>query len=307
MIRRSPIFARCALALATAAAFVWGSPASAGTFTPTSYSSANNTNNTDYLSGKKVGIYTGPSNTSLSLSSLSTIGTPGFSGTLHQGGAFAWQGTFSGSDTAAQQIGNGSTGANVRVVAYCLQLNQGVSNTAFTTVVGIPAIALAPVGGNGTGMGTVAANYIEELWQKYYDTATTTSNGLTINSVAYTNSDLSGAFQLAIWKLEYDSNTGGITRDISGNITAVDWSGSSGAQLTSSTATNARNLATSWLTSLTAPNASNQAQVFVMESGTGQDMIIGRVVPEPASLLTWLVIGSVVGFESIRRRKKNVA
>jgi hypothetical protein len=98
---------------------------------------------------------------------------------------------------------------------FCIELSQDI-NPGKVYTYQLTALAYAPSPGTApaqanpphAGMGTIKANAIEELWGQDY------------SSIA-TNSTNAAAFQLAIWKIEYDWGTADFDSFGAGNFQAT--------------------------------------------------------------------------------------
>jgi hypothetical protein len=144
-------------------------------------------------------------------------------------------------------------------------------------------LADAPRNGPPLGMSSIAASLIEKLWAEYFDDV--------LNAVD--RDTAAGAFQLAIWELEYDAGANASNPFTTGALTV---SGS----LSNSVVTTA----TSWVQYIvnnqgTLPEA---RLVALSRPGDFQDQVTELPTPEPASIVLWSMIGSIAGFRSWRRR-----
>jgi hypothetical protein len=176
-------------------------------------------------------------------------------------------------------------------------------------------------------MGNTAALYLSELWHNDSGFALSTSHTSTIGANTYTADIVNAAFQLAIWKLEYDAGTNAGSAGLT-NADAFATAGSAISANTSTTWTtgnlratgdaNIIGLATYMLNHLAAVDATNEdSSLWALVSPAGQDQLFGNEVPtpnvnsnpvpEPASMVTWLLLGSVAGFAGMRRRRKIAA
>lgn len=186
-------------------------------------------------------------------------------------------------------------------ISFCIELTQDIS-FGHTYKVDAIDLSAAPIPGSGplgSGMGSPAAALIEELWASQFNGIFTSTNP---NASA-------AAFQLAIWKLEYD---GGTTYNFSqGSLQA---SGSISSQVMS--------LATSMLSSIDPTGNGTKANLLAL---TGheyydsygklvktpfQDQVValppspppGNVVPEPSSLMLCAIGG--LGMAAARRGRR---
>jgi len=255
--------------------------------------------------------YAGPA-VNVTLQSNGVTVSDGTAG-LNQGGAFIWKGTDtpgSGTYNQANQTftfnPSGPAFSVSGLITFCVEINQNISPGWSETYLISTDLAAAPTGTgipSQSGMGAAAAGYIADLWNKYYNAATNSPSGQTINAHLYSQSDLSGAFQLAIWKLEYDTATAGTTGALkfSGNeITGVSWT--KGNLLVTGNQAEL-DLAAHFLTDLV-PSSNDGLRVLISgdHNGDFQDQLFA--VPEPASLAVWLVVGSVGGWAGVFRRRR---
>jgi hypothetical protein len=146
----------------------------------------------------------------------------------------------------------------------------------------------APAG----GMGATAAAYIGRLWATYFPTLVV--SGDRNSNASRTNI---GAFQAAIWKLEYDvgSNdwdTGLLRRGnlIDGDTVLSDPHG----ELT---------LAAEMIATVTAAGYQGSTTECVALADPDQQDFVGANVPEPLSLVVWSLLGAGAGGMALRRRR----
>lgn len=259
-----------------------------GTFTNAGFSYPNN--------GPTA--WTGPSSVGVTLQLNGQTVSDG-TATLNQGGAFLWSGTYTPTGGSATTV-NG-------LLTYCIEVNQNIypgysGQTYYVTT----DVGSAPVGTALPTMGSQAAGYLAELWALHIQDATSSNTG-------------SGAFQLAIWKLEYDvlhasSSSTAPIQIVNGVIKGVNWG--AGSLLASGNQAEL-DLATSYLMNLTsdASAANLRALISGNSNGNYQDQLFAVpgpnsvfAVPEPAGIVTWLLIGSVVGCAGlVPRRRKTTA
>jgi hypothetical protein len=96
------------------------------------------------------------------------------------------------------------TSANI--TTYCIDLTHYISTGGTYTYTTVPVASLVPLSGDGTGINTTAkVNAIDALFNKYY-------------TISQTSAADSAAFQLALWKLEYDGPSSSPTSLTTGTI-----------------------------------------------------------------------------------------
>ena len=184
---------------------------------------------------------------------------------------------------------------------FCIEIPEGISSIPGTTVFngsagpdgndgrGLVPLANAPER-NGlnaasvTPMGAVAAGLISELWTHAFT-----------NSMTPTENS---AFQLAIWKLEYDQGS----TDWTTGYLRTDAITAAGAVVT---------LATQWINDVN-NNVYAPTDLVALTDWDKQDFVGQGVAyestPEPASLIVWSVLSaSVAGMALIRRRRGGAA
>jgi hypothetical protein len=148
---------------------------------------------------------------------------------------------------------------------FCLELTQDISPGSATTytltqdLASLPKPGSSQTGGSA-GMGTAKATTIENLWGTFY------------NSIG-NNGTNAAAFQLAIWKIEYDWGSSSATNFSAGNFLAK---GNSAAT----------NQATAWLTYLQNGKGpvTTANNLWGMTSPGAQDQITA-VAPAPSALV----------------------
>jgi hypothetical protein len=149
-----------------------------------------------------------------------------------------------------------------KFTTFCLELTQDISpGIAYTFA--LVCLENAPRPGSsqtGNGMGLTKANEIRTLWTAFHGSLDGDDNK-------------SAAFQLAIWKIEYDWGNGQSATDFTkGNFRASDNGG-------------ATNLASGWLINLTQPNSYIPDQnLMALTSDKYQDQLVSVPVPPTISL-----------------------
>jgi hypothetical protein len=179
--------------------------------------------------------------------------------------------------------GSGDTWRNGQMPGFCIELQEPAPKTTTTYSVAMPE----DVYNNYTGetLGTTKANYLRELWARYYDPAWA--------SGSYTAQDnrAAQAFAAAIWEIIYEKMP---TSAADWDVTLDGTVGLGGFK--------AENLdyetANKWLQSLTGGGA--KADLRVIVSNGNQEYLVA--VPEPATAIL-LGLGGLFSVVSRRRRR----
>jgi hypothetical protein len=239
---------------------------------------------------------------------------PGYYTPLNLKGSGTLTTTNGGSFTATTISQDGpDAGVPVPTHVFCIEIPEGMSVDINYTYGDLAHAGLVPLADapkkNGanptvtTPMGAAAASLIAGLWHNEIATVDA-ALALPYN---YTNEETIratvGAFQLAIWKLEYDGQNGpaGLSfTDSNQNltVTGVDWRGNHTEEY----------LAQTWINALVSQWDAN-AKLYVGPkanlvalSDVHQQDLVGEV-PEPLSVVVWTVLGAGAGGMALRRRR----
>ncbi len=180
--------------------------------------------------------------------------------------------------------GIGSTWPNGLVPGFCIELQETAPTSTYTYQVAMPEDAYNSI--TGQTMGTTKANYIRELWAKYYDNSWAGSGSHTAQQNAAAE-----AFAAAIWEIVYeDLPATPLGWDVSTDGT-LGIRGFAAEDLDATTAN-------TWLHSLTGGGAKADLRVFINQGQ--QDYLVA--VPEPATVLM-LGLGGVLSLMRGRRSR----
>jgi hypothetical protein len=193
---------------------------------------------------------------------------------------------------------------------FCIEINQDVYIGSSNNVYSLTNLAAAPIpgpvpnnsSGSSTGMGAGPADAITRLWHGFYGNSPTAMNGTSATDLVN-----AAAFQLALWRLEYDWNS-----YASGGYALTDFShGNFRATNPSAVISLAQTLLSDVLSDTGNYGSSGGLQLVALTSPTLQDQVtiensVGRVppdAPEPSSLLLAFIGGATVLLCGYRRRK----
>ena len=225
--------------------------------------------------------------------SLNSSGAPNASAvtavSLAEGGGFDFK---VNNPSSTVFLGPGGNSSSNGVLAFCIEMTEfiqyGPTKLAMIPLADGPQQVSGP---NIHGMGTTSAMLIEELWGQHINTVLSPPAGLTTSQAA-------GAFQLAIWKLEYDG------KDPYGTPGSVNFGkGYVEARATNSSDAAILSTASHWINSLSLnPSPGQLANLVALSGGNYQDQVFQIVTPEPSSNLIWLVVAAIGVYPLMRRR-----
>jgi hypothetical protein len=232
---------------------------------------------------------------------------------VNQGGGFDWK--VNGSSGGLTFVGYSPLGATsaVNILTFCIELTQHVANDSQASVVPLeqaPQPSSGPITDTGNnpviGMGPVAAGRIMQLWSDNFDKVLHPSNYTYPNSTTnLTQSDAVGAFQLAIWKIEYDA---------SNNYGAPLTANFGAGYLRADTNSLVTKLATAWINAIN--NNDPSANLMALTGGkytNFQDQVFAipdvgphaSPIPEPGSFAIWSLV-AIVGAAAKGCRRRHV-
>jgi hypothetical protein len=177
--------------------------------------------------------------------------------------------------------GVGSTWHNGPIAGFCVELNQ--ASPLYTTQYSVGMPDDMTVSYTGATLGTTKANYLRELWGRYYDPAWAQYGTSTEANRS------AAAFAAAVWEIVYENvPTSGSKWDVT-----VDGTAGAGGFLALNVDAE---MANRWLQSLT--GSGPKADLRVFSSCGAQNYLVA--VPEPATIIL-LGLG---GLCSLRRRRR---
>jgi len=178
--------------------------------------------------------------------------------------------------------GIGNTWPNGLVPGFCIELEETAPTSTYTYQVMMPEDTYNSI--TGATLGTTKANYLRELWAKYYDNSWAAGGAYTAQQHAAAE-----AFAAAIWEIVYeDLPASPLGWDVSVDGT-LGVRGFRAEELDVDTANK-------WLHNLTGSGPKADLRVFVNQGQ--QDYLVA--VPEPATVLL-LGLGGLLSLMGGRR------
>ncbi len=180
---------------------------------------------------------------------------------------------------------DGKLWPNGQVAAFCTELREAAPETTLTYDVIELEQGPVPTTFLGGGMGTVKANYVRELWARYYDSSWSSGGSYT-----WQQNNKAAAFAAAIWEIVHENLPGSVN---GWDVTVDGTPGDRGFRIEGIDTC----LANSWLRSLTGTGPKADLRIFSYNGA--QDYIVE--VPEPATVAL-LGLGGI--FSLLRKRRK---
>jgi hypothetical protein len=179
--------------------------------------------------------------------------------------------------------GTGDTWHNGLIPGFCMELQELAPHSTFTYDVVMPEDVYNSV--TGEVLGTVKANYLRELWARYYDPAWASGGPYSVQSNAAAES-----FAAAVWEIVYEKLP---VSPLGWNVSVDGTPGAAGFMAVNLDAATANK----WLHNLTGTGPKADLRAFVYQGE--QDYLVA--VPEPATLIL-LGLGGLCSFFGRRRR-----
>ena len=180
--------------------------------------------------------------------------------------------------------GEGNIWPNGPIGAFCIEWAELVSSSTLTYKVIMPEDGPLPTSFLGTPMGVTKANYLEELWGRYFSPAWVGSGAFS----SYYNNQAE-AFAAAVWEIVHEDLP---ISPLGWDVTIDGTAGSRGFRAEYLDASTAN----TWLHSLNGTGPMANLRVF---SYNGQQDFIAEV-PEPATIALF----GLGGMLSLLRRKR---
>jgi hypothetical protein len=179
--------------------------------------------------------------------------------------------------------GIGDTWHNGSIPGFCMELQELAPHTTYTYQVVMPENVYNSV--IGTTLGITKANYLRELWGRYYDASWGAAGPFTDQQ-----NQSAEAFAAAVWEIIYEDLPGS---PLGWDVTIDSTPGAGGFAATALDA----DTANKWLHELTGSGPKADLRAFV--TGGAQDYLVA--VPEPATVLM-LGLGGLLSLIGRRRR-----
>lgn len=201
-----------------------------------------------------------------------------------------WAAGYSGAEVGAgvymlnktADTGIGNTWPNALIPGFCIELEETAPTSTYTYQVMMPEDAYNSV--MGETMGTTKANYLRELWAKYYDNTWAGSGPYTTQQHAAAE-----AFAAAVWEIVYEK----LPASPLGWDVSIDSTLGSGGFRAEDLDVAMVNM---WLHNLTGSGPKADLRVFVNQGQ--QDYLVA--VPEPATVML-LGLGGLLSLAGGRR------
>lgn len=179
------------------------------------------------------------------------------------------------------------------IASFCIDLKEHIAGYPSTNTFQVISLDLAPNESSGPApMGSAKATMIEQLWRGFINTDGG-SNAPGASTIDNVSADVLAGFQLAVWEIEYETSSFGLTT----GLFRADQSGTIAGAVAE-----ANYMLNTWLPAN--PNAATANLVALSNptdivSGGYQDQVIELYgapgapnVPEPATILIWAIMFS---------------
>jgi hypothetical protein len=180
--------------------------------------------------------------------------------------------------------GIGNTWPNTRIPGFCIELQETAPTSTYTYQVTMPEDAFNSV--TGQTLGTAKANYLRELWAKYYDKSWGGSGPFSTQQHGAAE-----AFATAVWEIVYED----LPATPLGWDVRIDGTPGAGGFRASDLDVDTAN---KWLHNLTGSGPKVDLRAFVNQGQ--QDYLVA--VPEPATVML-LGLGGLLSLMGGRRRR----